>query len=73
LLRQSDKGQSGGEWVQMTKRKIRDAGQKIIKNMGLFWDFNSVRWRGNRGIGAKRLIGQRATAKLTCPVFSDHG
>jgi hypothetical protein len=47
----------------MAIRKIRDAGQKIVRNMGLFWDSNSVRWKGNRGIGEKRLIGKRATAK----------
>ena len=47
----------------MASRKKQDAAQKIIKNMGLFWDLNGVRWKGNRGIGEKRLIGKRATAK----------
>lgn len=47
----------------MARKRSQDFGQKIIKNMGLFWDSNSVRWRGNRGIGEKRLIGRRATEK----------
>jgi hypothetical protein len=47
----------------VAKRKARGVGQDIIKNMGLFWDSNSVRWKGNRGIGAKKLTGRRATAK----------
>jgi hypothetical protein len=47
----------------MARRATQGEGQNIIKNMGLFWDSNNVRWRGNRGIGEKRLIGRRATAK----------
>jgi len=47
----------------VAKRKQRHIGQDIIKNMGLFWDSNNVRWKGNRGIGAKQLTGRRATAK----------
>jgi hypothetical protein len=45
------------------RKKIKEGGQDIIKNMGLFWSARKVIWRGNRGIGAKRLFGRRATAK----------
>ena len=48
--------------VRKRKRK-RDAQQTIVKTMGMFWEREKVRWRGNRGIGSKRLAGKRALAK----------
>ncbi len=48
-----------------TKRiaKYQDSDQRVIKNMGLFWRCEEVRWAGNRGIGGGRLAGERAKNK----------
>lgn len=40
-------------------------GKTIIANMGLFWDRRNVRWRGNRRIGKRCLLGLRKRAKRT--------
>ena len=45
------------------RRKRRDSGQKIVRNMGLYWHRARVRWRGNRKVGRHRLAGRRAVAK----------
>jgi hypothetical protein len=48
----------------MSRSRVRRfSDQDIIQNMGLFWDANNVRWRGNAGIGPASLTGKRATAK----------
>jgi len=44
-------------------RKKNYSGQNIIRNMGLFWKRDQVRWKGNRGIGKARLAGKRRAAK----------
>jgi hypothetical protein len=45
------------------KRKKRTQDQRIIANMGLFWNRDQVRWKGNVGIGPARLAGLRAGDK----------
>jgi hypothetical protein len=45
------------------RRRKKHTAQDIIKNMGLFWDSDKVRWKGNRRVGSKCLTGTRATAK----------
>jgi len=47
----------------MAKRKKKDRGQQLIRNMGLFWHRDQVRWKGNRRIGKARLAGKRRSAK----------
>jgi len=47
----------------MPAKRKKITGQDIIKNMGLFWNREQVRWRGDRGIGKQRLAGFRSTAK----------
>jgi hypothetical protein len=37
----------------------------IIANMGLFWDRRKVRWRGNKRVGSRCLLGVRKGAKRT--------
>lgn len=44
-------------------RKKKDRGQKIVRNMGLYWKRDKVRWKGNSGIGPARLAGTRLSAK----------
>lgn len=44
-------------------RKKKDRGQKIIRNMGLYWRRDRVRWKGDRGVGRARLAGKRRWAK----------
>ena len=47
----------------MARKKRKDRGQKIIRNMGLFWKRDQVQWKGNRGVGKARLAGKRRFAK----------
>lgn len=46
----------------MARRKKRSQGQNIVRNMGLFWKRDLVRWRGKRGC-PRRLAGRRHGAK----------
>lgn len=47
----------------MARKNRKIAGQDIIKNMGLFWHRDKVRWRGDAGFGPPRLAGVRTNAK----------
>jgi len=47
----------------MPAKKKRDQGQTIVRNMGLFWRRDRVRWRGNRATGPAQLTGKRHGAK----------
>lgn len=48
----------------MAKKKATKTSQsKIIRNMGLFWKRDEVLWKGDRKVGPKSLLGQRAGAK----------
>lgn len=42
----------------MARNKKRDSGQQIIANMGLFWEKDKVRWKGNRSVGKGSLSGK---------------
>jgi len=47
----------------MARNKKRDSGQEIIPNMGLFWEKEKVRWKGNRSVGRGSLSGKCAREK----------
>lgn len=46
----------------MPNRRSRVVGQDIVRNMGLFWHRDKVRWKGDRG-GGPRLGGRRKSEK----------
>lgn len=47
----------------MARSKKKDKGQPIIANMGLFWEREKVRWKGNRSVGRGSLSGKCAREK----------